>query len=278
MKPNIRRIWRFFLFFFWWVSKILHRWVVSFPWAEPIKPYYNFFFFLTPGDWKPSKPLHFLFFKKLIRFLAKISPVKQTLLGTQGIAACACVSSSSLSLSLSSSLPRHRQPFKSPFCSISLERNSDSAIHFFAFSGAHKCCILFAEGLVRSKSEVHIIDHHNNKKVCFFSRARRERRCSRFWVCWLFFSSFFSAHKCCDSGCRRIGEIEVGRRNYWSSQIERTLFIYFLLWSRRNKGKREGFSLRLLAFLAFCSAHNCHVSVCVRIGEIEVGRRNCWSS
>jgi hypothetical protein len=49
--------------------------------------------------------------------------------------------------------------------------------------------ILFAEGSVRSKSDVHIIDHHNNKKVCFFSRARRERRCSRFEFAG-FFSSF----------------------------------------------------------------------------------------
>jgi len=33
---------------------------------------------------------------------------------------------------------------------------------------------------VRSKSEVHVIDHYNNKKLCFFSRARRERRFSKF--------------------------------------------------------------------------------------------------
>ncbi len=56
------------------------------------------------------------------------------------------------------------------------------------------------------------------------------------------------------------------------------LFIYFLLWSRRNKGKREVFSLRLLAFLAFSSAHKCYVSVCIRICEIEEGRRNFLSS
>ncbi len=134
MKPNIRRIWRFFLFFFWWVSKILHRWVVSFPWAEPIKPYYNFFFFLTPGDWKPSKPLHFLFLKKLIRFLAKISPVKQTLLGTQGIAACACVSSSSLSLSLFRRLCRAiASPLNLPFAAYLLNEIQTVRFIFLRF-------------------------------------------------------------------------------------------------------------------------------------------------
>lgn len=43
---------------------------------------------------------------------------------------------------------------------------------------------------MRSKSEVHIIDHHNNKKLCFFSRARRERRCSRFEFAGFFFLRF----------------------------------------------------------------------------------------
>jgi hypothetical protein len=130
MKPNIRRIWRFFPFFFLWVSKILHRWIVSFLWAEPIKPYYNFFFFLTPGDWKPSKPLLFRFYLFLNSLFGKnLASKTDAAWDARHRRLRLCVVE--FSLSLSSSLPRHRQPFKSPFCSISLERNSDSEIQFF---------------------------------------------------------------------------------------------------------------------------------------------------